>query len=173
MARELVHRGRKIQVFVETTRAADGTVVTRDIVQHPGAVAILPLVDDTHVCLLRNRRPNVGETLVEIPAGTLEQGEAEAPELAAVRELAEETGYRAGHWRKLCAFYPSPGVLSERTHLFVATQLTPGPMHLEKDEDLTPEIVAWSQALAWALDGTIRDAKTLVAILLWERLGKQ
>jgi hypothetical protein len=51
--------------------------------------------------------------------------------------------------------------------------LKPGPMHLEKDEDLTPEIVAWSQALAWALDGTIRDAKTLVAILLWERLGKQ
>jgi ADP-ribose pyrophosphatase len=63
-------------------------------------------------------------------------------------------------------------VLSEQTHLFLATELTPGPMHLEKDEDLTPEVVAWSQAVAWALDGTIRDAKTLVAVLLWDRLRK-
>jgi ADP-ribose pyrophosphatase len=167
MPRQLVHQGRKIQVFVETTAAADGTVVTRDIVEHPGAVAILPLVDPGHVCLLRNCRPNVGETLVEIPAGTLNP--AEPPDRAAIRELAEETGYRAGKWRKLCAFYPSPGVLSEQTHLFLATELTPGPMHLEKDEDLEPEVVAWSQALTWALDGTIRDAKTLVAVLLWDR----
>jgi ADP-ribose pyrophosphatase len=168
MPRQLVHAGRKIQVFVETTQAADGSALTRDIVLHPGAVAILSLVDADHLCLLRNRRPNVGATLLEIPAGTLEPGEA--PEFAAVRELAEETGYRAGQWRKLCAFYPSPGVLSEQTHLFLATELTPGPMHLEKDEDLTPEVVAWSQAVAWALDGTIRDAKTLVAVLLWDRL---
>jgi ADP-ribose pyrophosphatase len=168
MARQLVHRGKKIQVFVETTAAADGSMVTRDIVLHPGAVAILPLVDAEHVCLLRNRRPNVGEgdTLLEIPAGTLEPGEA--PDLAAVRELAEETGYSAGRWTKLCAFYPSPGVLSERTHLYVAAELVPGPMHLEKDEELTPEVVSWSQALTWALDGTIQDAKTLIAVLLWE-----
>jgi ADP-ribose pyrophosphatase len=168
MTRQLVHTGRKIQVYVETTQAADGSVLTRDIVVHPGAVAILPLVDDEHVCLLRNRRPNVGDTLLEIPAGTLEQ--SEAPDVAAVRELAEETGYRARKWRKLCAFYPSPGVLSEQTHLFLATDLTAGAMHLEKDEDLTPEVVAWSQAVAWTLDGTIRDAKTLVAVLLWDRL---
>jgi ADP-ribose pyrophosphatase len=167
MARQLVHRGKKIQVFVETTTAADGSPVTRDIVVHPGAVAILPLVDAGHVCLLRNRRPNVGDTLVEIPAGTLEPGEA--PDLAAVRELAEETGYRAATWQKLGAFYPSPGVLSERTHLYVASELTPGTMHLEKDEELMPEVVGWSQALAWALDGTIQDAKTLIAVLLWER----
>jgi ADP-ribose pyrophosphatase len=168
MARRLVHTGRKIQVFVDTSVAADGSIVTRDIVVHPGAVAILPLVDKEHVCLLRNRRPNVGDTLLEIPAGTLEPGEA--PDLAAVRELAEETGYRANNFNKLCAFYPSPGVLSEKTHLYVATALTPGPMHLENDEELTPEIVSWPQAVAWALDGTIQDAKTLVAVLLWDRL---
>jgi ADP-ribose pyrophosphatase len=168
MARQLVHTGKKIQVYVETAQAADGTPLTRDIVIHPGAVAILPLVDAGHVCLLRNKRPNVGETLVEIPAGTLDPGEA--PDAAAVRELAEETGYRAGTWKKLAAFFPSPGVLSERTHLYVATDLSPGAMHLEKDEDLRPEVVAWGQAVAWALDGTIRDAKTLVAVLLWDRL---
>jgi ADP-ribose pyrophosphatase len=167
MARQVVFRGRKIQVAVETETAADGQMITRDVVIHPGAVAILPLVDAGHVCLLRNRRPIVGETLLEIPAGTLEPNEP--PEQAAVRELAEETGYRAGRWRRLAAFFPSPGVLSERTHLFLAEDLTPGEMHPERDEDLKPEVVSWAQALAWARDGTIRDAKTLVALLLWEQ----
>jgi ADP-ribose pyrophosphatase len=170
MARQLVYKGRKIEVFVETTQAADGSPVTYDIIQHPGAVAILPLVDVDHVCLLRNRRRNVGATLLEIPAGTLEPNEA--PELAAGRELAEETGYRAARLSKLCAFYPSPGVLSERMYLFLATELTPGPMHLERDEELAPEVVPWTQAVKWALDGTIQDAKSLVALLLWDRLRK-
>src|SRR5262249_60352429 len=133
-----------------------------------GSVAIVPLVDAEHVCLLRNVRPIVGQTLLEIPAGTLEKGEAQ--EKAAVRELAEETGYRAARWRKLAAFYPSPGVLSEVTHLFVAEDLTPGPMQLEHDEQLTPETIAWRDAVAWALDGTICDGKTVLAVLLWDRL---
>lgn len=168
MARQVVHRGRKIQVAVETTVTPDGQAIIRDVVLHPGAVAILPLVDREHVCLLRNRRPIVEATLWEIPAGTLEPDEP--PEKAAIRELAEETGYAAGRWRKLCEFYPSPGVLSECTRLFVAEALTPGEMHLEKDEELQPETVAWADAVRWALDGTIRDAKSLVAILLWDRL---
>jgi ADP-ribose pyrophosphatase len=171
MARQIVFTGRKIQVALETTTAADGTPLRRDVVIHPGAVAILPLVDDSHICLLRNRRVIIGETLLEIPAGTLEPNEP--PEAAAVRELAEETGYRAGRWRKLAEFFPSPGVLSERTHLFLARDLTPGAMRPEKDEDLEPEVVAWEQALAWALDGTVRDAKTLVALLLWSRLREE
>ena len=89
-----------------------------------------------------------------------------------MRELAEETGYQAKRWRKLAAFYPSPGVLSERTHLFVAEDLTPGAMRPEADETMEPQVVAWQQAMAWALDGTIRDAKTLVALLLWDRLRR-
>jgi ADP-ribose pyrophosphatase len=166
--RQVMYRGRKIQVALETSTAADGQPVQRDVVIHPGAVAILPMLDANRVCLLRNRRPNVGATLIEIPAGTLEP--AEAPEIAAPRELAEETGYRADRWRKLAEFYPSPGVLSERTHLFVAEGLAPGPMQLERDEDLEPFVVDWAEAVGWALDGTIRDAKTLVALLLWDRV---
>jgi ADP-ribose pyrophosphatase len=168
MAREIVFQGRKIEVAIDTSTLPDGRTVRRDVVLHPGAVAILPLVDPNHVCLLRNQRPIVGETLWEIPAGTLEPNEA--PESAAVRELAEETGYRAGRWRKLGEFFPSPGVLSEKTRLFVAEDLTPGAMQLEADEQLEPHVVPWSQAIAWTLDGTIRDAKTLVALLWWDRL---
>jgi ADP-ribose pyrophosphatase len=167
MARTIVHTGRKIQVAIEESVGRGGQIVRRDVVLHPGAVAILPLVDAEHVCLLRNVRPATGETLWEIPAGTLEPNEP--IEQAAARELAEETGYRAGRLHKLHAFYPSPGILSERTHLFLAEELTQGEMHLEADEAIEPHVVAWSQALAWCLDGTIRDAKTLVAILFWDR----
>jgi ADP-ribose pyrophosphatase len=168
MPRRIVYRGKKIQVALETEPGPDGLPVQRDIILHPGAVAILPLVDAAHVCLLRNRRPNVGETLIEIPAGTLEPGED--PTAAAPRELAEETGYRAGRWRKLAEFFPSPGVLGECTHLFAAQELVPGEMRPERDEDLEPFVIEWNQVLQWALDGTIRDAKTLVAILLWEKV---
>jgi len=171
VSRQIVFRGRKIQVAVDTTVRPDGQTVERDVILHPGAVAIIPLVDAQHVCLVHNRRPIVGQTLFEIPAGTLETGES--PEVAAVRELEEETGYRAGCWQKLTEFIPSPGVLSERTHLFLAQELSPGAMRLQKDEDLQPRVIPWSTALTWALEGTIIDAKTLIAILLWDRLRQK
>jgi ADP-ribose pyrophosphatase len=170
MERKVIFRGRKIQVAVDAHTLPDGQTIERDVVIHPGAVAILPLPDHHSICLLRNQRPIVGETLWEIPAGTLEP--REAPELAAIRELAEETGYRAAQWRKLGEFFPSPGVLSECTRLFVAEELTPGEMRLEADEQLEPRIVSWTQAMDWALDGTIRDAKTLVALFWWDRVRR-
>src|SRR5947207_9924405 len=124
VSRQIIYQGRKIKVAIDTETLPDGETIQRDVVLHPGAVAILPLLDAEHLCLLRNRRPIVGETLWEIPAGTLEVGEQ--PEKAAIRELAEETGYQAGRWRTLAEFIPSPGVLSERTHLFLASELTHG-----------------------------------------------
>jgi ADP-ribose pyrophosphatase len=168
MPREIVFRAKKFQVALDTTPLPDGRTVPRHIVVHPGAVAILPIADAKHVCLLRNFRPAADEALWEIPAGTLEPGEP--PDEAARRELAEETGYQAARWRRLREFYPSPGILSERMYLYLAEDLTPGPQHLEAGEYIEPQLVPWRQALAWALDGTIRDAKTLVALLTWERL---
>jgi ADP-ribose pyrophosphatase len=170
VSRQIIFRGRKIQVAVDTTVLPNGDTIERDVVLHPGAVVILPLLDEEHVCLVRNHRPVVGETLFEVPAGTLQP--PETPEAAAIRELAEETGYRANQWRKLAEFFPSPGILSERMFLFVARDLTPGPMQLEKDENLEPHIAPWREALDWVLNGTIHDAKTMIAILLWERLRR-
>lgn len=168
MQRTIVHVGRKIQVAIEEGSNAAGQPVRRDVILHPGAVAVLPLLDGERIVLLRNHRPAVGETLWEIPAGTLEPGEP--IEQAAHRELAEETGYRAGRLRRLHSFYPSPGLLSERTHLFVAEDLTPGEMRLEPCEEIEPVTVAFAEALRRAIDGEIRDAKTLVALLLWQHL---
>ena len=168
MARQIVHRGRKIQVAIDVSTGPDGRDVRRDMIFHPGAVVILPVVDRDHICLLRNYRFVIGETLWELPAGTLEPNEE--LEHAARRELLEETGYAAARWRSLGYLYASPGVLDEKLHLFVAEDLTPGPAQPEADEQLEPQIVDWSKALGMALDGTIKDAKTITSILLWDRL---
>lgn len=149
------------------TAAADGTRRRREIVRHPGAVAVLPVVDDDHVCLIRNFRASVGRTLVEIPAGTLEPGED--PQAAAQRELAEETGYRAERMEPLLTFYLSPGILDERMHLFVATGLTLGPAAREPGEQIENLLTTWDQALRLIEEGEIQDAKTIVGILAYLR----
>jgi ADP-ribose pyrophosphatase len=170
MPRELIHRGRKIELYLDTTELPDGHTIRRDVIVHPGAVVILPLVDADHVCLLRNYRYIIGETLWELPAGTLEPNEP--PDNAAIRELIEETGYSAARWRKLAECYASPGCLSEKYHLFAAEGLTAGVMRPERDEDLEPHVIPWDRAVEWAVDGTIRDAKTIAGLLLWDRLKR-
>lgn len=137
-------------------------------VEHPGAVAIIPLLHDDQVCLIRNERVSVGKTLIELPAGTLEP--AEPPRKTAERELREETGYSAGHWHELSGFFMSPGILNERMHLFVAKDLTAGPPAREEDEAIENLITSWDEAIAMVLRGEIEDAKSVAAILLWDRL---
>ncbi|HEY3452027.1 MAG TPA: NUDIX hydrolase [Myxococcales bacterium] len=168
MSREVVYRGRRIQVEVDARVDSRGVEVRRDVVVHPGAAVILPLLEGDRVCLIRNQRITVGEELLEVPAGTLEP--PEPPETCARRELAEETGYRAARWRKLAEYFPSPGVLSERMHLYLAEGLTLGETDLQPGEELHRVEVPFAQALGWAMDGTIKDGKTLVALLLWSRL---
>jgi ADP-ribose pyrophosphatase len=168
MPREIIHRGRKITVAIDTSTGPNGETIRRDMIFHPGAVVILPVIDRDHVCLLRNYRFVIDETLWEVPAGTLEPGEP--LEKAAARELMEETGYVAKRWRSLGYFYASPGVLDEKLHIFVAQELTPGPANPEADEQLEPKTVKWADAVTMALDGTIKDAKTATAILIWDRL---
>ena len=171
MPERLVHTGRRIRVYLETATAADGTTFTRDVVRHPGAVVILPIVSPTEICLLQNERFAVGETLWELPAGTLEPPEPIID--AAQRELREETGYTATNWTSLGFLYASPGVLDEKLHLFIAENLTPGEQKLEAGEVIRPVTLALDEAIAMCLDGRIRDCKTVTAILLWERRATQ
>ena len=167
MPRDIVHVGRRIRVAVDTTTAPDGTVIKRDMIFHPGAVVILPLLGDGQVVLLRNHRFVIGETLWELPAGTVEPGEP--LEECAKRELAEETGYSAEKWTSLGYLYASPGVLDEKLHLFVAEGLTPGAMRPEADEQLEPVVMDFAEAIRLCVGGEIKDAKTITALLLWER----
>ena len=171
MAREVVYTGRKIRVAVDTFTAPDGTTVRRDVIQHPGAVVILPVLDAGHVVLLRNHRFVIGETLWEVPAGTLEPGEP--LQTCAERELSEETGYTAAKWRSLGFLYASPGVLDEKLHLFVAEELTPGPANPEPGEQLHPVTVRLDEAIRMCLAGEIKDAKTITSLLLWERMARR
>jgi ADP-ribose pyrophosphatase len=126
------------------------------------------MVDRDHVCLVRNFRYAVGRTLLELPAGTLEPGES--PDETAGRELAEETGYRAGSITRIAEWYVSPGVMNERMFLYLCEDLEPGPTDHQPDENLEPVVLAWSEAMDRVRDGQIEDAKSLLALLICDRL---
>ena len=172
----IVHRGRYLEVRVETTERADGSRHRRDVVRHPGAVAVVALDDAGRLLLVRQWRQPAGRSLLEIPAGTLDRdpvtGALEDPELASRRELEEETGYRATSWEKLGTFWTAPGFASELMHLYVATDLVAaGHGRLTPDVDEVLELVRLpvDDALAAAERGDIHDAKTLIGILLLGR----
>jgi len=172
----VVHRGRYLEVRVETTERADGSHHRRDVVRHPGAVGIVALDDAGRLLLVRQWRQPAGRSLLEIPAGTLDRdpatGTVEDPELASRRELEEETGYRAASWEKLGTFWTAPGFASELMHLYLATQLVAaGPGRLTPDADELLELVRLPvvDALAAVERGDVHDAKTLIGILLLGR----
>jgi ADP-ribose pyrophosphatase len=123
-------------IVEQALRLPSGRTVVRQVVKHPGAVVIIPQLEDGRLLLIAQYRFAVGATLLEFPAGTLEPGEA--PLECARRELIEETGYRAEHWRALGTTYPSPGYCDEQQHLFMATGLV--PEHAAADEDEIIEV---------------------------------
>jgi len=158
----------KFRVVRETVPAPSGKIKKREIVRHPGACVIVPLLDDGRVCLIRNWRVAVNQTLIELPAGTLEP--PEPPHVTAERELIEETGYRAKKIEFLHAFFLSPGILDEKMHLYVATGLTEGETAREEGEEIENWLVPWDDAIAMIFRREIQDAKTIVGLLWVDRL---
>jgi ADP-ribose diphosphatase len=135
----------------------------REIVEHPGAVAIVAVDREGMLALVRQPREAVRKQLLELPAGTLEEGEA--PLESAQRELAEETGLTGGSWREAAAFYTTPGFCRERMHLFFAHDLEQGTATPEDDEEL--QLVRWPVAEITSHLDELEDAKTLVGLLLY------
>jgi ADP-ribose pyrophosphatase len=157
-AARTVYDGKLIDVTLERWGEHE-----REIVEHPGAVAIVGIDRDGMLTLVCQRREAVRTKLLELPAGTLEQGEE--PLACARRELEEETGLTGGTWREVTAFYTTPGFCRERMHLFFAEDLDRGEASPESDEDL--ELVRWAKDEISTKVTEIQDAKTLAGLLLY------
>jgi ADP-ribose pyrophosphatase len=153
-----VYDGKLFDVTVERWGEHD-----REIVEHPGAVAIVAVDDAGKVALVRQRREAVREHLLELPAGTLEEGES--PLESARRELEEETGLTGGTWRELGGFYTTPGFCRERMHVFAAEGVQAGDAKPEEDEEL--ELVHWDVREIGERIGELEDAKTIAGLLLY------
>lgn len=153
-----VYEGRLLSLTVE--RWGDHE---REIVEHPGAVAIVAVDEEGYVALVRQLREATRERLLELPAGTAEPGEA--PLETAKRELREECGLTGGEWRELAAFWTTPGFCRERMHLFAAEGVTRGESAPEEDEEL--ELVRWRVTEIRERLPEIEDAKTLAGLLLY------
>ena len=176
--RKVVHPGKYLTLARDTVRDADGVEHSREIVIHPGAVAIVALTSDGRVLLVRQYRHAAGEVLLEIPAGTLDlqpDGSIEEALPAAKRELREETGYRAQTWRMLATFFTAPGFATELMTVYLATDVAQDPDYdgPEPDEHLELVDVHFDDAIARARSGAIRDAKTLVGLYAVDDLGRR
>jgi ADP-ribose pyrophosphatase len=159
-----VYQGRIVQLRVDRVEEPGGVVAEREVVEHRGSVVVFPILPDGRVLLVRQYRHAVGQCLWELVAGGIEKGET--PRRAAARELREETGYRAGQLKTLFAFYPSPGVMSERMFLVEARGLRPAPSCPEPDEVISVGSFSLTQLRTMIRQNKIKDGKTLVG-LLW------
>ena len=159
-----LYTGKIFDVVLEKVTLPNGAVKDREIVRHPGAAAMVPLLDDGRVVLIKQYRHAVGEFVWEIPAGTLEP--EEAPMACARRELVEETGYEAANLEKLTEILPAPGYTDEHIHIFLATGLQAVDQRLEDDEVLELQPTVLETALAMVAQGEIRDAKTIAGLFL-------
>ena len=170
LSSRLLHEGRHFSFLSDEVELPDGRRTHRDIVRHPGAVAIVPMLSEDEVALVRQYRYAAGKALLEIPAGTLEPGES--PLECAARELREETGYEAGEIEELLSCYMAPGYSSEVIHFYVARGLVEVGGEQELDEIINKEILRLSEVLRMILENTIEDAKTIVGILALEKQPK-
>ncbi|MBI4367914.1 MAG: NUDIX hydrolase [Candidatus Omnitrophica bacterium] len=163
----LIHRARLFDLRAVRMRAPDGRRFRHQIIHHPGAAVIIPMLPGNRFVLIRQFRTAVGRKIWEFPAGTLEK--KETPIACAKREIIEEIGYRAKTWKKLVSFYPAPGISTEFMHVFIAADLVPAEMCLDQDEFIEKRIVSFSRLQKMTFDGTMVDAKTMLSFLYFCR----
>jgi len=164
MSRTPLYSGRIVNLGIETVVLPNGVEVDLEIIRHPGAAAIVPVDAHGQVTLIRQHRHAAGGTILEIPAGVLEPGEA--PEACARRELAEEVQLASDEWTHLGAIHTTPGFTDERIHLYLARALRPAEGRPDPDEVLEIVTMNLDEAINATLDGRITDAKTIAGLHL-------
>jgi ADP-ribose pyrophosphatase len=164
ISEEKIFAGNVIDLNLRQAQLSDSTTVSREIVVTRGAVVIIPLTENNEVRLVKQFRAAADKWVIELPAGGLEPDED--PDLAAPRELLEETGDQAATWQKLHGFYTAPGVLTEFLHLYLATDLTAGPNNTEFDEHIEVITVPWAEAIDMIRRHEIEDAKTIAGLMV-------
>lgn len=160
--RQKVYDGKLFNVTHVTLENSEGKSVGRDVIEHPGAACVIPMLDKDTVLLVEQWRVGAKRTLWEIPAGTLDPGED--PLTCAARELEEETGYKAGKLEHLFTMYPSPGILDEKMHIFVATGLTKGEQKLDDDEEIVIKPFTFRDLRVQLKANNLKDGKTIAAL---------
>lgn len=160
--------GRLLKVNIDTVTLPNGRETTRELIHHPGAVAVVPILDDGSMVFVKQYRYPLGTVLYEIPAGKLDPDED--PDVCARRELSEETGYSAREWQKLTSIVTTPGFTDEVIHLYAARGLEKYAQHTDEDEFIDIVVLTPQQVKQMVLEGTIYDSKTLSALCLLELL---
>ena len=161
---KIIHQGRAMTLRVDHLRTPDGRTVKYDIVEHHGSVILVPVDENGKIYFVRQYRHAAGQELLELPAGTIEPGEA--PEPCAAREVREETGMEAANIKEIGGFYLAPGYSTEFMHVFLATGLSHNPLEADADEFLSVETLSFDDAFKLAASGSLPDAKSLAALLL-------
>lgn len=163
VSQETVYEGVIVNVRRDKARLMDGRITNREVVEHPGGVAVFAMDDQGRVALVRQYRYPMGEETLELPAGKLEPGED--PRDSGLRELAEETGLVPDTFEDMGCLYSSPGILAERIYLYFAKDLTQGPTHPDDGEFVETVWLPYQDLVDKARRGEIKDGKTLVGIL--------
>ena len=163
-SRKTIHKGRVYELVSENITLENGVTTDTEFIHHPGATAIVPVVDDTHILLINQYRHALRKFIWEIPAGTLTPRETAIS--CARRELTEETGYAAQQWEQLAEITPVPGYSDERIYIYLATDLKPAKQNLDSDEILNVHTLRFEAALNMIRNGEIQDSKTITGLFL-------
>lgn len=169
---KVVFDGKIIRLEHWTVKLPNGNLALREVACHPGASAVVALDDQDNIILVQQYRAPIGRLTLEIPAGKFDHP-GEDPLLCAQRELSEETGLLADSWRKLTVLETTPGFCNERIHIYLATGLKQGEIHPDEDEFVATLRMPLKEAVAKVMDGTLRDGKTALAIMMAAAASKE